>query len=140
MKKILLVLFVTIPFYSSAQNKDVQEILGVMENQTSSWNKGDLDHFMIGYWNNDSLMFIGSNGITYGYKQALQHYKDTYGDNSKMGKLNFELVRLKKISGDYYFMTGKWFLTRSAGDIGGVFTLLFRKIQGHWLIVVDHSS
>jgi hypothetical protein len=35
---------------------------------------------------------------------------------------------------------GKWYLTRSIGDIGGVFTLLLRKVANRWLIIADHSS
>ena len=58
---------------SAQQNKDVKEITDLMNNQTLSWNKGNLDEFMRGYWKNDSLMFIGKNGLTYGYANALNN-------------------------------------------------------------------
>jgi len=35
---------------------------------------------------------------------------------------------------------GKWHLTRSIGDVGGHFTLLFKKVKNRWVIVADHSS
>jgi ketosteroid isomerase-like protein len=35
---------------------------------------------------------------------------------------------------------GKWFLKRKSGVIGGIYTLLFRKFNGGWRIVVDHTS
>jgi len=47
---------------------------------------------------------------------------------------------MKKLSTDYYFIVGTWALKRSAGDISGYYTLLLRKINGQWVIVVDHSS
>ena len=47
-----------------------------------------------------------------------------------MGKLFFDLLKVKRLSADYYFVIGKWFLKRKAGDIGGIYTLLFRKING----------
>jgi len=47
---------------------------------------------------------------------------------------------VKKLSKEYYHVTGKWFLERSIGNIGGHYTLLFRKINGRWVIVSDHSS
>ena len=140
MKKSLLFILLAIPFFSSAQNKDKQEILKIMDIQTAAWNNGDLDHFMICYWNNDSLMFIGSNGINHGYREALQHYKETYSDTAKMGKLRFEIIELRQLSPDYYYVTGKFFLKRSVGDLNGVYTLLFRKIKGVWLIISDHTS
>jgi hypothetical protein len=57
-----------------------------------------------------------------------------------MGKLSFDILEVKRLSPGYYFVVGKWFLKRSVGDIGGMYTLLFRKINGKWVIVVDHSS
>jgi hypothetical protein len=47
---------------------------------------------------------------------------------------------LKRLSKEYYHVTGKWFLKRSIGDLSGHFTLLFRKINNKWVIISDHSS
>ena len=95
---------------------------------------------MEGYWHSDSLMFIGKSGITYGYSNALKNYQSGYSDTVQMGKLRFELLSLKPVAKDHYFVVGKWFLKRSIGDLNGIYTLLFRKINGEWFIVVDHSS
>ena len=122
------------------QTPGEKAILKILDDQTLYWNKGDLDLFVKGYWNNDSLMFIGSGGIVYGYQNTLNRYKKSYGDTSRMGKLRFEVVHIKKLSPQYYYVVGKWFLKRSAGDVGGHYTLLFRKIKGEWKIVADHSS
>jgi len=123
-----------------AQNKDEQSIRRLMEKQTRHWNAGSVDEFMKGYWNNDSLMFIGRDGIKYGYQSALDNYKKNYSDSSHMGKLFFNLLKIDRISSDTYFVIGKWYLKRTIGDIGGIFSLLFRKINGKWLIVADHTS
>jgi len=123
-----------------AQSGDETAIRRILADQTASWNKGDLDDFMKGYWNNDSLTFIGQSGITYGYSTTLNNYRKHYDSPDKMGELSFTLLRLEKISSDRYFVIGKWQLKRKAGDVGGYYTLLFRKIDGRWLIVVDHSS
>ncbi len=124
----------------NGQNKDKKAVLKILEEQTFYWNKGDLDNFVKGYWNNDSLMFIGSSGVVYGYQNTLDRYKKTYGDSSKMGKLQFEIIHVKKLSPVYYYVVGKWFLKRNAGDVGGHYTLLFHKINGEWKIVAEHSS
>jgi len=138
MNKIILILLVALPTFSIAQDREA--VLKILDNQVQSWNRGDLDQFMVGYWNNDSLMFIGSSGINHGYQEALNHYKKAYSDTAKMGKLRFELIELKQLSPDYYHVTGKFFLKRSVGDLNGVYTLLFHKIRGVWVIVSDHSS
>ena len=123
-----------------AQSKDELAIRRILAAQTEQWNNGDLEKFMEGYWHSDSLMFIGKSGITYGYSNALKNYQSGYSDTVQMGKLHFELVSLKPVEKDHYFVVGKWFLKRSIGDLNGVYTLLFRKINGEWFIIVDHSS
>jgi len=113
----------------------------VMADQSEAWNRGNVDDFMKGYWNNDSLVFVGQSGLTYGYQQTLANYKKHYDTPEKMGKLFFTLLSVKQLSPDYCFVLGKWLLKRpAAGDIGGLYSLLFRKIDGQWRIVVDHTS
>ena len=133
-------IFLLFQTVSTAQTKDESAIRKILSHQTEQWNKGDLEKFMEGYWHSDSLMFIGKSGITYGYGNALKNYQSGYSDTVQMGKLRFELVSLKPISNDHYFVVGKWFLKRSIGDLNGVYTLLFKKINGQWFIIVDHSS
>jgi ketosteroid isomerase-like protein len=57
-----------------------------------------------------------------------------------MGKLEFNIIKVDKISPDAYFVVGKWMLKRTVGDLNGHYTLLFRRIKGEWKIVADHSS
>ena len=140
MKYSLFLLFITLPFLLFAQTKNENSIRSVLNNQTIAWNHGDIDGFMNGYWNNDSLMFIGKNGITYGWKNTLQNYQKGYPDKAAMGELTFTLIKIERLSGNYCYVTGKWHLKRTIGDLEGHFTLLFKKINGRWLIIRDHSS
>jgi ketosteroid isomerase-like protein len=141
MKKILISCFCTLGFFwMMAQPVEETAIKKVISEQVEAWNKGNIEAFMQGYWQDDSLMFIGHGGVTYGYTNTLNGYKKTYDSPDKMGKLFFSGITMKQLSGEYYFITGKWFLKRNAGDIGGYYTLLFRKIGGRWLIVCDHTS
>ena len=123
-----------------AQDKNASAILKLLDTQTAAWNKGDLQGFMKGYWENDSLRFIGKSGITYGWNNTLANYKRGYPDTAAMGKLQFTILVVKKLSPRYYEVVGKWYLKRSIGDASGHYTLLLRKIKGSWVIVSDHSS
>jgi hypothetical protein len=49
-----------------------KQIRKILKEQTEAWNRGDIDAFMQGYWNNDSLLFVGKNGPTYGFRQYTQ--------------------------------------------------------------------
>jgi ketosteroid isomerase-like protein len=139
-KKILILVFVFVSFTSFSQSNDEIEIRKVLASQNDAWNRGDVDAFMVGYWDNDSLMFIGSSGVTYGYKNTLANYKKRYPDTVAMGKLIFTLIEIKRLSSEYYHVTGKWNLQRSVGDVSGHFTLVFRKVADKWVIISDHSS
>lgn len=132
--------FVLFGISTLAQSKQEKTILGILDKQTKAWNQGDIPGFMNGYWENDSLMFIGKSGVTYGWTNTLNNYKKGYPDTAAMGKLTFTIIQVKRLSAKYYHVTGKWFLKRSVGDAGGHYTLLFRKIRGKWVIVSDHSS
>jgi hypothetical protein len=123
-----------------AQSKDETAIKNLLDKQNNAWNRGDIGSFMEGYWKNDSLMFIGKNGVTYGWQNTLDNYKKGYPDIAAMGKLTFTLIAIKRLSEKYYRVVGKWFLKRNIGDISGHFTLLFEKINGEWMIIEDHSS
>ena len=67
----------------------------ILNKQVLSWNKGDLNGFMEGYWKSDT---------------------------------------------DLAYVTGKWKLDRSAGNLDGYFTLLLRRMPEGWRIISDHSS
>lgn len=123
-----------------AQKKEKQKILSLLDEQTQAWNRGDIEGFMQTYWKSDSLMFIGGNGVKWGWQTTLEGYKKGYPDTTAMGKLSFDIIQVKKLSKKYYYVVGKWMLKRSIGDLSGHFDLLMRKIKGKWCIVADHSS
>lgn len=123
-----------------AQTKAEPAVWQILATQQAAWNRGDIDAFMVGYWENDSLLFVGKNGPKYGFTTTLNNYKKNYPDTATMGKLHFDILQVKQLSADYCFVLGKWFLKRSVGDVGGMFTLLFRKFKNEWKIVADHSS
>lgn len=140
MRSTLVALLTIISVSVFSQSKDETAVRNVLAKQNAAWNRGDIDAFMVGYWQHDSLMFIGKSGVTYGYKNTLTNYKKNYPDTATMGKLTFTLIKVKQLSPEYFHVTGKYYLSRTIGDASGHFTLLFRKINGKWVIISDHSS
>ncbi len=142
MRRVTLVFAITIlaTVCFAQADKDVIDIRKLLFMQVVEWNKGSVDGYMKGYWENDSLLFIGSKGPRYGYGATLKRYKEAYPDADHMGKLKTSITSMQRLSDEYYFIVGKWALERKAGDVDGSFTLLLRKIKGKWVIVSDHSS
>jgi uncharacterized protein (TIGR02246 family) len=137
---LFLLLFVSLGILGRAQSKDEKEIRQLLTTQTEAWNRGDIEGFMQTYWKSDSLMFIGKNGIKWGWQTTLNNYKKSYPDTTAMGKLAFDILQVKKLSNEYYYVVGKWMLKRTIGDLSGHYDLLLRRIKGRWYIIADHSS
>ncbi len=143
MKRSIIIALFLVSFSVQAQLSKTlaeEQIKLVMKFQESNWNRGNIPAYMKGYWNSDSLLFIGSKGPTYGYSKTLTNYLKGYPTPEKMGQLTFEFVKIEILSDTQAFVVGKWHLKRKEDDLGGHFTLLWKKIDGEWKIVVDHSS
>jgi hypothetical protein len=117
------------------------EVAEVMARQVESWNRADLHGFMRGYWESDSLMFVGSKGVTMGHQATLQRYLTSYPDAQAMGVLTFNNHAWVALSESSGWLCGSWHLAKEGReDAQGMYTLLWRKIAGNWVIVADHSS
>ena len=140
LKTILSFILIAVIIGSCVETTDEEKILDRLAVQVECWNTGDIECFMIGYWESDSLMFISDDGITYGYYNTLQRYQTNYPDVQSMGTLRFNIQHINRISKDTFFVVGQFYLRRTIGDKEGSFTLLWKKINGSWVIVADHSS
>ena len=133
----------SLAFSLGAQSADVEgAVRAVLEAQQEAWNRGDVEGFMSGYEASDSTTFVGAT-ITRGYQQVLDGYHRRYPTKEKMGQLTFSEIEVKALGTEHASVIGRWHLTRPAGaggDIGGIFTLLFRKTAGGWKIILDHTS
>ena len=107
MKRNLLffLLYLTISASVFSQNKTKNKIIDLLHRQDQAWNRGDIEAFMETYWNNDSLMFIGKSGVTYGWTNTLKNYKKGYPDTTAMGQLDFTLIQIQKISRSIYIIS-----------------------------------
>ena len=123
-----------------AQDKDIETVKSILNRQSEDWNNGDIEQFMEGYWESDQLKFVGSNGVTYGYKATLERYKKNYPNQKIMGKLKFDIISTEKLAPKVILVVGKFHLTREIGDAEGFFTLTWKKIDGKWVIITDHTG
>ncbi len=112
-----------------------------MARQQENWNKGDISAFMEDYWKSDDLKFIGKSGVVKGWQATKDRYFKSYPDRATMGQLKFEIEEVDFLSKKSAWVLGQWHLSRpEKGDIGGYFTLMFKKINGNWVVVSDHTS
>jgi len=118
------------------------EIFRVLDEQATAWNRGDLDAFMEGYWRSPELVFTSGGVVRRGWQTTLDRYRETYGDErSTMGTLSFTDLEVHRLGHDSAWALGRWRLDLEEGErLGGVFTLVFRQVDGEWKVVHDHTS
>ena len=125
---------------AKVQNTIMADIKKVMNDQAADWNRGDIEAFMLGYWNSDKLVFASSDGVTRGWQPTLDRYKKSYDSRTKMGTLTFSDLEISVLSKDAAVVLGSWSLAREKDNPHGKFTLIFRKFKDGWRIVHDHTS
>ncbi len=117
-------------------NRDVRAVLG---HQVVSWNFGDIDGFMEGYWKSPNLRFVSGDTVTEGYDTVLARYRAGYPNRAAMGSLSFTDLNVAPIALDEAYVTGTWRLVRDE-PASGQFLLHFRKLEEGWRIVEDVTT
>ena len=143
---LLVVAFFGLKAGSAGQDKDSghkeasEAITAVLTAQQAAWNRGDIATFLDGYWKSPELTFSGPNGIVRGYDGVLERYQKSYPDIQTMGELQFSGLEIRMLGSDTALVLGHWQLTRKVGDVGGVFTLVLKRMPEGWRIIHDHTS
>jgi ketosteroid isomerase-like protein len=119
-----------------------QAIRGVLDGQVAAWNRGDLDGFMQGYWRSPDLTFYSGGTVSTGWDAARARYQRRYqGKGREMGTLDFSKLEIHSLGSNDAWVGGRWHLKmRNGKDLGGLFTLIFKKQLEGWRIVHDHPS
>ncbi len=97
---------------------------------------------MRGYWRSPELTFYSGGAVTSGWDATLARYQKRYqSEGREMGKLDFSALEIHVLGRNSAWVGGRWHLKMSGGkDLGGLFTLAFRKFPEGWRIVHDHTS
>ena len=144
MKKLILVICTLIlsqtGFSQTTEQEDKEAILAVLKAQRLAWSDNNMEEFMEGYWKSDSLKFYGRNGVTYGWDNTLERYKQAYPTPDHTGILSFKINDISKITDEAYYVMGEFHLKRTVGNATGIFMIIFKRIDGAWKIIADTSS
>ncbi len=116
------------------------QIKSIIAVQANAWNRGDIDAFMQHYWNSEQLSFSSGGKTTRGWQATKDGYHRRYPTRDLMGWLTFSELEVTSLGDTAALVLGRWHLKRDSGPIGGNFSLTFRRIDGRWLIVHDHTS
>lgn len=142
MKKIVLLIFLLFLGCDKSIDKILlieNEIQSILDQQKKSWNDGNVEGFMAYYWQSQDFTFQSGNKRLQGWSELLAMYKKNYsGEN--MGKLDFTDIKINVLSKEIVYVLGRWRVTAKESFKEGLFTLIFKKFDAGWRIIVDHSS
>ena len=118
-----------------------QTIRQLLDDQQAAWNKGDLKGFMAGYWQSPELVFFSGKDVVKGWQATLDRYHKRYqAEGREMGKLAFGDLEIEVLGPESALVRGRFELVTSKEKLGGLFTLLVKKLPEGWRIVHDHTS
>jgi beta-aspartyl-peptidase (threonine type) len=118
-----------------------EAVLAVLREQEESWNRGDLEAFARGYLDSPNVTFFTGSTALRGHAALLERYRKRYASEGReMGRLSFGELEVEVLSPTAAITRGRWRLKTSKEELGGLFTLVFRKSSSGWRIVHDHTS
>lgn len=89
------------------EDKIKLEVTNVLMEQEATWNEGNIEKFMEGYWHSDSLRFASGGTVNYGWEETFARYKRGYTDKSAIGHLTFSNLEVTVLSDHAVIVFGK---------------------------------
>lgn len=124
---------------ASESNADA-DIRAVIARMEAAWNRGDFNGYMEGFWN-PGVTFVSNGRIQDGWQGTLDHYVRDYGGApERRGTLHFYDISVEMLAPDAAMLVSHYRLERSEHAQEGINTRLMRKIDGRWVISLNHVS
>ena len=123
-----------------ANDRADAQIRHELATQEAAWNRGNIAAFVETYA--DDCTFVGKR-VLHGKAQLLARYRAKYATGAAMGHLSFGDLAVKQVDDHVAITTGTWRIERAApagGAVGGIFSLVWQRRNGRWLIILDHTT
>jgi uncharacterized protein (TIGR02246 family) len=115
-------------------------ILKVIADMQAAWNRGDFRGYMQGFKNPD-VIFVSGGRFQDGWQGTLDHYIRDYGSSPETrGTLRFSDIRIEILGPDAAQLISRYQLVRQQHPQYGINTRLMRKVNGQWVIALNHVS
>lgn len=123
-----------------ASQQDEVAIRGVIQAMEEAWNRGDFAGYMRGF-QNPGVTFVSRGRFQADWQGTLDHYIRDYGGSpERRGTLHFYDIRIEMLAPDAAQLISRFHLDRAQTPQYGINTRLMRKIDGKWVIALNHVS
>ena len=112
----------------------------VIHEMQGAWNRGDFRGYMQGF-QNPGVVFVSKGRFQRDWQGTLDHYISDYGASADTrGTLCFYDIRIQPLAADAAQLISRYRLLRPEQPQYGINTRLMRKIDGRWVIALNHVS
>ena len=121
----------------AAEEAAIRRVIADME---AAWNRGDFRGYMAGFKNPD-VVFVSRGQFQRDWQGTLDHYVRDYGGSpERRGRLHFWDIRVEMLAPDAAQLISRYRLDRPENPQDGINTRLMRKVDGRWVIALNHVS
>lgn len=121
----------------AAEERAIRQVIANME---AAWNRGDFRGYMAGFKNPD-VVFVSRGEFQRDWQGTLDHYvRDYGGDPARRGRLHFRDIRIEMLGPDAAQLISRYRLEGGGRPQDGINTRLMRKVEGRWVIALNHVS
>jgi uncharacterized protein (TIGR02246 family) len=121
----------------AAEEYAIRQVIAGME---EAWNRGDFRGYMAGFKQPD-VVFVSRGEFQRDWQGTLDHYvRDYGGDPRRRGRLHFFDIRVEMLSPDAAQLISRYRLEGGERPQDGINTRLMRKVDGRWVIALNHVS
>jgi uncharacterized protein (TIGR02246 family) len=117
-----------------------QAIVQVIAGMEAAWNRGDFRGYMAGF-RNPGVVFVSKGRFQKDWQGTLDHYVRDYGGSpERRGRLHFWDIKVEMLAPDAAQLISRYRLDRPGAPQDGINTRLMRKVDGRWVIALNHVS
>lgn len=125
------------PFDAAAEERAIRQVIADME---AAWNRGDFRGYMRGFKDPD-VTFVSRGQFKGDWQATLDDYVRNYGGApERRGRLHFWDIRIEFLAPDAAQLISRYRLDRAENPQDGINTRLMRKVDGRWVIALNHVS
>lgn len=122
---------------AAAEEAAIRKVIADMQ---AAWNRGDFRGYMAGFLN-PGVVFVSKGRFQDGWQGTLDHYVHDYGGApERRGELHFSDIRIEMLGPDAAQLISRYDLIRPKDPQHGINTRLMRKVDGRWVIALNHVS
>ena len=124
-------------FDPATEEYAIRQVIAEME---GAWNRGDFRGYMAGFKDPD-VVFVSRGEFQRDWQGTLDHYIRDYGGSpERRGRLHFSDIRVEMLAPDAAQLISRYRLDRPVDPQQGINTRLMRKVDGRWVIALNHVS